>query len=452
MTNGDHTRNIKVSLELADFKECVERTIRTYRRLINRKDLPNRDDLEKFDAALQGEISELQVVRLFERSNGTAIVPDGRSGDGPDGGTDALLGGPSTSKPLRASIKSSVAIIPPDKAQTIFSFAFTPTEISQADIFIQSIFHLDNDNHPSIEGSRLVGWLEQDAKLTAEACGYSSSDFKRLCNGKVSNGRPMDAIFSRFGLTPPNAARTAAPSPRGMTAQRNKRQPDDSTKKALHYRCSEMAEKELLSCVETALDALPTNVTDPYKAFFSELCQRIAVLQIYAGMKKCGFQGEICVENNGTSIRLINQKKQRSVEVKVDSKTGTSISCEQANLSPNKKTDPGFLVFHRFFIVSDVKEKKLDIPFDSNVDGSSQEHRTKTPYRDRSLHPSFLNSAIIGSSHEGRLSYGFGGFIKAASKELGLDWTEHQESKNAQETWAKQREQPKRKRQNGEER
>lgn len=190
---------IKVILDKTELNECIDNAKLVLRNLNDREDLHKRDDLERFNNILMGEIAEYMVIKWL-RSHGKYVRPSvDKSLSVPDLGHDIELKGKG-GKILRCSIKSSLSF-QKGLGGIIEEFKLATTKKEIREVNIQVYFWLElkpqkgssRKTVSSLTNSAIIGWFgEKDINNF----GIYNHEEREVPNDTLSSARPMVTLLN----------------------------------------------------------------------------------------------------------------------------------------------------------------------------------------------------------------------------------------------------------------
>lgn len=164
---------VKFEISQKDLLTCIEYAKGIMSAVIDRPDLHNRDDLERFNNILMGEVSEMMVMRWLHSNGKYAVSAVDKTSKQPDLGHDlhlrALIKGKEV--PILCSIKSSLSALK-DLDYIVNNFKLATKQSELREVNIQVYFWLvttPNEFHPnrttvlSLRGAKDLGSFERYA-------------------------------------------------------------------------------------------------------------------------------------------------------------------------------------------------------------------------------------------------------------------------------------------------
>jgi hypothetical protein len=191
----------KIQIDLPTLKTCIDIAQQLLPTMIDRANLHDRDDLEKFLNLLMGEIAEQAVLGWFlKRGKWAASVVDKKSGI-PDAGHDLELISINQKK-VRCSIKSSFSFAKqPSDIIKQFKLATTPGELRE--INIQVYFWIDpfkptgqpRKTLPSLTNCAIIGWFAKEDLVNQRFTAYNG-EMRAVPVAVLENARSMNSLLS----------------------------------------------------------------------------------------------------------------------------------------------------------------------------------------------------------------------------------------------------------------
>jgi len=189
---------VLVSLSDDEIREAILFAEKISKHIVDRKDLHNRDGLERFINILTGEIAEKMVLRWFADNNKYAQSAIDKDADTPDSGHDIWLRD-LKNNPIQASVKSSISVLKNSSQDILntFTLASKPSELKE--INIQVYFWLDpftkpRISVPSLRGAGIFAWASKEDFVENSFSSYPGE--KRLApNSKLCSLRPMATLL-----------------------------------------------------------------------------------------------------------------------------------------------------------------------------------------------------------------------------------------------------------------
>jgi hypothetical protein len=163
MISKEDTVNIDLSKD--ELNQCINNSKLVLENLVDRKDLHKRDDFEKFNNILMGEIAEFVVLKWLHANNKYAVSSVVKNSGVPDNGHDIELK-KNDGTSIKCSVKSSLSFNK-DLDGIIKNFKLATTEKELRDVNIQVYFWLElnpqkNQSRatvPSFKNSAIIGWF-----------------------------------------------------------------------------------------------------------------------------------------------------------------------------------------------------------------------------------------------------------------------------------------------------
>lgn len=96
-------------LSQADLAQCIQAAASLFPHIVDRKDLHQRDDLERFIDVLMGEVAELMAIRWLRDNGKFAVSAVDKTSGSPDLGHDVWVIDRQSQRLAKTSIKSSIS-------------------------------------------------------------------------------------------------------------------------------------------------------------------------------------------------------------------------------------------------------------------------------------------------------------------------------------------------------
>lgn len=154
------------NIDKEELNICIENAKNISFGIVDRKDLHDRDILERFNNVLMGEIAETMIIKWLKNNGKFAESTVNKNSNTPDKGHDILVK-KVTGEDVYCSVKSSLSARY-DIEGIIKNFKLATKKSELADINIQVYFWLslnpkDKKSHritvPSITQSAIIGWF-----------------------------------------------------------------------------------------------------------------------------------------------------------------------------------------------------------------------------------------------------------------------------------------------------
>lgn len=157
---------IQFELSKEDLNVCIDNAKNIMTTIIDRRDLHSRDDLERFNNLLMGEISEMMVLRWLHSHGKYAVSAVNKNSREPDIGHDLQLRD-KNGRPIRCSVKSSLSALK-DLNYIINNFKLATKQSELREVNVQVYFWLvinpTNNGESrttvmSLRNSAIIGWF-----------------------------------------------------------------------------------------------------------------------------------------------------------------------------------------------------------------------------------------------------------------------------------------------------
>lgn len=191
---------VKVLLSRDELNRCIDNAKLVLRNLVDRKDLHERDDLERFNDILMGEIAEYMIIKWLNSQGKYAKSSVNKELGAPDPGHDIELKRKDTKEIIKCSVKSSLSFKKGiDGILKEFKLATTPKEIR--DVNVQVYFWLElnpsgsapRTTVPSLNNSAIIGWF--GVKDLALFQSYNH-ERRQAPIKSLNNSRPMSELLN----------------------------------------------------------------------------------------------------------------------------------------------------------------------------------------------------------------------------------------------------------------
>lgn len=195
------TKVVYPHLDDSIIKQCVETAIKLTDTIVDRRNLHDRDYLEKFNDIVMGEIAEQAVINYMRDNNKFAISSVNKNSGKPDLGHDILVKEKETGSRLTCSIKSSLSALKAEINDIINQFQLASTLSEMCDINIQVYFWLKIYANPRItttsaKNMAIIGWVSRDDFKNIPS--KYSTEQRSTVNIPLSDLRPMDDLLGRL--------------------------------------------------------------------------------------------------------------------------------------------------------------------------------------------------------------------------------------------------------------
>lgn len=136
---------IQFELSKEDLDVCIDNAKNIMTTIIDRRDLHSRDDLERFNNLLMGEISEMMVLRWLHSHGKYAVSAVNKNSREPDIGHDLQLRD-KNGRPIRCSVKSSLSALK-DLNYIINNFKLATKQSELREVNVQVYFLVGNQSY-----------------------------------------------------------------------------------------------------------------------------------------------------------------------------------------------------------------------------------------------------------------------------------------------------------------
>lgn len=189
---------IRIDLSKDELNDCIDNAQMVLRNLLDREDLHERDDLERFHNILIGEIAEKMVLKWLLQQGKRAISTVDKSSGLPDAGHDIELL-TVEGKVIQCSVKSSLSFkMGLEGIIQNFKLASTKSEIREVNIQVYFWLDLTPPNSqsrtsvPTVRNSAIIGWFGANDLNSFEAYKHE----QRMAPTKpLKTARPMSELL-----------------------------------------------------------------------------------------------------------------------------------------------------------------------------------------------------------------------------------------------------------------
>jgi hypothetical protein len=194
---------IRIILDKTELNKCIDNAKLVLRNLVDRKDLHERDDLERFNNVLMGEIAECMVIKWI-KINGKYVKSSVDKNSGvPDLGHDIELKKADSGEIIKCSIKSSLSF-KKGLDGIVNEFKLATTEKELREVNIQVYFWLEltpQKNLPrttvsSLTNSAIIGWF---GKKDLNNFDKYNHEQRQAPTKSLSSARPMVDLLKYIG-------------------------------------------------------------------------------------------------------------------------------------------------------------------------------------------------------------------------------------------------------------
>ena len=191
-----------VYLTLTDdeLDHCIDTARTVYRHIVDRSDLHPRDNLERFENVLLGEIAEFSVIKWLREAGKYVESAVDKHAPVPDPGHDLIVR-TVDGRTVRCSIKSSLSFhySSPEAILSQMTIATKKSEVREINIQVYFWYRL----HPAAGESRItlpatrmaaiVGWFGQ--KDLEGDYGHYNHEQRESPRQKLETGRPIATLL-----------------------------------------------------------------------------------------------------------------------------------------------------------------------------------------------------------------------------------------------------------------
>ncbi len=189
---------IQISLSKEELNQCIDNAKLVLENLVDRTDLHKRDELERLQNILMGEIAEFIVIKWLKSNDKHAVSSVDKNSGMPDRGHDIELKGKEDNL-LKCSVKSSLSFSKGlDGIINQFKLATTKHELRDVNIQVYFWLELNPKNNeprttvPSLKASAIIGWFGKKDLTSFEKYNHES---RQVPSTPLSKARPMAQLL-----------------------------------------------------------------------------------------------------------------------------------------------------------------------------------------------------------------------------------------------------------------
>jgi len=195
----DKSDIVYVEISKEELNICIDNAKKISFSIDDRKDLHDRDILERFNNVLMGEVAEQMVIKWLKNNGKFAESTVNKGSSSPDKGHDVLVRG-LNGRNVFCSVKSSLSALY-DTQKIIEKFKLATKKSELSDINIQVYFWLTispkdrNSNRitvPSITQSAIIGWF---GKRDIDSFTTYNHENREVPNSILQNARSMQSLL-----------------------------------------------------------------------------------------------------------------------------------------------------------------------------------------------------------------------------------------------------------------
>ena len=190
---------VRIKLEDAEIYQLIEQANKLALNIVDRKDLHERDHLERVINVILGEIAEHLVIKWLQSQNKTVRSAVDKTAGTPDLGHDIILKSKKTGAEIECSIKSSLSFkYDLEGIIKIMSPATKRSELKTVNIQVYFWLSLTNEPRitvPSTNNVAIIGWFTKDDFKKGDFTPYKTED-RENPTIKLSEARPMDELLN----------------------------------------------------------------------------------------------------------------------------------------------------------------------------------------------------------------------------------------------------------------
>lgn len=188
---------VKETISDGEVKECVKTAEFLCESIIDRKDLHERDYLERYIDILMGEIAEKSVIKWFRDHGKFAESAVDKTSGKPDMGHDIILKS-IENKEILCSVKSSLSVYKSEMKDILDTFTIATKKSELRQVNIQVYYWLSLKSTPRVcvpnhENMAIIGWV---SNKDIESFGtYATEDRESPDNIKLRQIRSMESLL-----------------------------------------------------------------------------------------------------------------------------------------------------------------------------------------------------------------------------------------------------------------
>lgn len=191
---------VYVNLTKQELDVCIDTARHLYGHIVDRNDLHKRDDLERFNNVLMGEVAEQMVIKWLRSNGKTAVSAVDKTSASPDLGHDISAVRITDGADVLCSVKSSISCLK-DVSGILKSFKLATKKSELRDINVQVYFWLTvdppkGDNRvtvPTLRQSALIGWF--GSKDIDDFTKYNHEQGREVSNLNLEYAWPMSKLL-----------------------------------------------------------------------------------------------------------------------------------------------------------------------------------------------------------------------------------------------------------------
>lgn len=189
---------IKIDLDREETLICIENARAILKGIEDRKDLHIRDDVERFQDLLMGELAEAMVIKWLRQNGRLAVSAVDKGAMHPDAGHDIWVRDTKNNQ-RTCSVKSSISVFKTEPEEILDSFTLAITNSEVRDINIQVYFWLDTKSSPrisvpSLKNSAIMAWFGKSEVKAEKFASYEGERRKSLAR-KLRQLNPMHELL-----------------------------------------------------------------------------------------------------------------------------------------------------------------------------------------------------------------------------------------------------------------
>lgn len=188
---------IKEKMTDGEIEQCIKTAEFLCETVVDRKDLHERDYLERYIDILMGEIAEQSVIKWFHDHDKYAKSAVDKTSGKPDLGHDIILKS-RNNKEILCSVKSSLSVFKSDMQDILDTFTIATKKSEIRQVNIQVYYWLSPKTNPRVcvpnhENMAIIGWV---ANNDIQSFGtYSTEGRESPAQVKLRQIRSMESLL-----------------------------------------------------------------------------------------------------------------------------------------------------------------------------------------------------------------------------------------------------------------
>lgn len=183
-----------------ELDQCIANAQHIYHHIIDRHDLHTRDNLERFENVLMGEVAELSVIKWLQSNGKFAESAVNKTSEEPDLGHDIRVRDSRGNIKL-CSIKSSLSFgLQPDRILNELKLATKASELRDINIQVYYWYRLypgTNQHRVSVPSTSMMGifaWFANRDLLDENFVDYNHEK-RKVPEKPLKDGHPMEELL-----------------------------------------------------------------------------------------------------------------------------------------------------------------------------------------------------------------------------------------------------------------